>query len=227
MRAVVFDFDGVLVDSEPLHFRALKETLRLERIEIDEDEYYSTYLAYDDREAIRVALEQHAVPRDREQIQLMARRKAEIFEALIPEITFFPGAQALVRTLHDELPLGIASGALRGEIEAILETAGLSGAFATIVGADDVAHGKPHPEPYLSAMTRLPGLPGLRPEDCLAIEDSPPGIVSARAAGMKVLAITHSYPRPKLGSADRVVDSLEGLNSAVLRSLFTPIDETD
>ena len=227
MRAVVFDFDGVLVDSEPLHFRALQEALLGEGIEIDEDEYYSTYLAYDDREAIRVALDRHAAAREREQIQLIVRRKAEIFEGLIPEITFFPGALALVRTLRDELPLGIASGALRGEIEAILDAGGLSGVFATIVGADDVVHGKPHPEPYLAAMTRLPGLPGLRPEDCLAIEDSPPGIVSARAAGMKVLAVTHSYRRPKLGLADRVVDSLEGLDGAALRSLFTPIHETD
>jgi beta-phosphoglucomutase len=84
-----------------------------------------------------------------------------------------------------------------------------------------VSQGKPHPEPYLTAAKHLAALsPGLRPEDCVAFEDSMPGIAAARAAGMKVVAVTNSYPAAKLGAAHRVVATLAGIDSASLRSLF-------
>jgi len=116
----------------------------------------------------------------------------------------------------------VASGARRPEIEAILTAGGLRDHFASIVGADDVGNTKPHPEPYLRAMGNLRGrAPGLRPAECLVFEDSVPGIASALAAGMKVVGITNSYPAAKLQSAHRVVDSLEGLTTEELKSLFT------
>jgi beta-phosphoglucomutase-like phosphatase (HAD superfamily) len=118
------------------------------------------------------------------------------------------------------MPVGIASGALRSEIEAILRAGGLVDAFATIVGADDVHRGKPDPEPYLTAMQRLRyRAPGLQPAECLVFEDSVPGILSARAAGMTVVAVTNSYPEERLAAAHRVVDSLAGLDASMLRRL--------
>jgi beta-phosphoglucomutase len=221
MRAVVFDFDGVLVDSEGLHFRAQRQALLGEGIAIDKDEYYRHYLAYDDRGALRLALERHGQPAGPDRVEALAQRKARIFAGLLPEVPFFPGARELVRRLAREVPLAVASGARRPEIESILTAGGLRDAFAAIVGADDVRSTKPHPEPYLTAMARLePLAPGLRPADCLVFEDSVPGIASARAAGMKVVAITNSYPAGKLRSADRVVDSLGGLTAEELKSLF-------
>jgi HAD superfamily hydrolase (TIGR01509 family) len=221
MRAVLFDFDGVLVNSEPLHFRALRDALAPEKIAIDEAEYVRTYLAYDDREAIRIALERHGFGYDAARIDAIARRKAAAFDALLGDVPFFPGVRELVRELGRELPLGIASGALRGEIERVLVAGGLRDAFATIVGADDVSRGKPHPEPYLTAMARLaPRAPGLRPEECLVFEDSMAGVTAALAAGMKVVAVTHSYPAPKLAAAHRVVEGLAGVTSGELRVLF-------
>ncbi len=218
MRAVLFDFDGVLVNSEPLHFGSLRDALAREGIAIDEQEYLSTYLAYDDRGAIRIALERHEVPFDRERIEAIARQKARDFEQLLPRVPFFPGAKELVRSLAAEVPVAIASGALHGEIESILKAGGLIDAFTAIVGADDVSRGKPHPEPYLTAMARVNGHePGLRPEDCLVFEDSMPGIASGRAAGMKVVAVTNSYPAERLGLAHKIVASLEGLTPAGLR----------
>lgn len=220
LRAAIFDFDGVIVDSEPLHFGALRDALRPEGIALDEDEYRSTYLAYDDRGAIRLALERHGMAWDGERIEAIARRKARDFERLLPEVPFFDGARELVRALAGEMPLGIASGALRSEIEAILRAGGLYDAFSTIVGADDVHRGKPDPEAYLTAMERLRyRAPGLEPAQCLVFEDSVPGILSARAAGMTVVAVTNSYPAQKLAAAHRVVDSLAGLDARMLRQL--------
>jgi HAD superfamily hydrolase (TIGR01509 family) len=218
VRAALFDFDGVLVDSEPLHFGALRDALAPEGVHIDEDEYRRTYLAYDDRGSIRLALELHGFEWTEERVERIAARKAAAFEALIPEVKLFPGVRELVRQLAAEVPVGIASGALHAEIEAILGAGGLLDAFSAIVGADDVTQGKPHPEPFLTAMVRLDR--GLEPKDCVVFEDSMPGVASARAAGMKVVAVTNTFSREKLSAAHRVVDSLAGLEPATLRGLF-------
>lgn len=220
LRAVIFDFDGVLVNSEPLHYRTLREILLPEGISIDEDEYVHHYLAYDDRGAIRLALERHGVPFDADRVNRIAERKAAIFDAAAGEVPLFPGVRELLDGLAAEMPLAIASGALHGEIESILSSGGLLPIFHAIVGADDVSQGKPHPEPYLTAMARLePRAPRLRPEECLVFEDSMPGIAAARAAGMTVVGVTNSYPASKLSAAHRVVRSLEGLGPADLRAL--------
>ncbi len=223
MRAALFDFDGVLVNSEPLHFGALRDALAREGVAIDEAEYLNTYLAYDDRGAIRLALERHGVRFDRARVEAIALLKAGDFAALLPTIPFFPGAKELVRALAAEVPVAIASGALHGEMDAILRAGGIRDAFSAIVGADDVSRGKPHPEPYLTAMAAVNGHdPGLRPEDCLVFEDAMPGIAAARAAGMLVVAVTNSYPAQRLSAAQKIVATLEGLTPAQLRRDLFP-----
>jgi beta-phosphoglucomutase len=221
MRAVIFDFDGVIVDSEPIHYRTLAGALREDGVVIDEEEYRSRYLAYDDREAIRVALETHGERPDLARIDRIAHQKARLFDDATGEIPLLPGVRDLVGSLSAGHPLGIASGALHGEIEKILTATGLRKAFGTIVGADDVARSKPDPETYLKAVSRLAErVPGLRPAECLAFEDSVAGIVSARAAGMRVVGVATSYPPEKLTAAHRVVESLDGLDEAGARRLF-------
>jgi beta-phosphoglucomutase len=221
LRAAVFDFDGVLVDSEPLHFRSLRDALRPEGVEISEAEYLQVYLAYDDREAIRLALEHHgedAAPARRERIEAL---KIDLFARMIPQIPVFDGARHLVRELALEMPLAIASGARHDEIEAILRGVGLRDAFQTIVGAEDAPRTKPDPAPYLEAARRLAArTKGLVPEDCVAFEDSVPGIAAALGAGMKVVGVAHSYPAEKIRAAHRVVDSLVGLDAGTLRGFF-------
>jgi beta-phosphoglucomutase len=220
-RAAVFDFDGVIVDSEPLHYRALRDALQPEGVAISEEEYRHIYLAYDDREAIRLALERHGERTDRERMERVEARKVRHFAEMIPEIPVFPGARDLVCGLAEEIPLAIASGARHGEIEAILGGLGLRGAFGAIVGAEDAGRTKPDPAPYLEAARRLAeGSPGLAPAECLALEDSMAGIASALGAGMKVLGVAHSYPAEKLRAAHRVVDSLVGVDATSLRGLF-------
>jgi beta-phosphoglucomutase len=221
LRAAVFDFDGVIVDSEPLHFRSLRDALRPEGVEITEEEYRRVYLAYDDREAIRLALEHHGEKTDPARREKIEARKAEIFARLIPEVPVFEGARDLVRALEGQMPLAIASGARHEEVEAILRGVGLRDAFATIVGAEDAERTKPDPAPYLEAARRLAARkPGLAPEECVAFEDSMAGIAAALGAGMKVVGVAHSYPAEKLRAAHRVVDSLVGIDAGGLRGLF-------
>ena len=221
LRAAVFDFDGVIVDSEPLHFRSLFDALAADGVRITREEYWSTYLAYDDRGAIRLALEQHGEPAPPERVTRVEAAKVERFAALIPEIPVFDGAPELVRALAAEMPVAIASGARHEEVDAILRGLGLRGAFSAIVGAEDAPRTKPDPAPYLEAARQLAArAPGLRPEECVAFEDSLPGIVSALGAGMRVVGVANSYPAEKLRTAHRVVSSLAGLGTPQLHALF-------
>jgi beta-phosphoglucomutase len=155
MRAVIFDFDGVLVDSEPSHYRALRDCLLAEGITLTPEEYAQDYLAYDDRQCLRIAFERRGLPPDEARVETAARRKAQIYEDLLNRVPLFDGARELIEELSGRIPLAIASGALAGEIDRILAAAGLREAFATVVGADNVTRCKPHPEPYLTAMRRL------------------------------------------------------------------------
>ena len=221
LRAAVFDFDGVIVDSEPLHFRALRDALLPEEVEITGEEYVRAYLAYDDREAIRRALEQHGVPTDPERVGRVEARKVEAFGERLHEIPVFEGARELVLALASEMPVAIASGARRHEIEAVLTCLGLRQAFQAIVGAEDAERTKPDPAPYLEAARRLAArAPGLFPEECVAFEDSMAGVDAALGAGMKVVGVAHSYPAVELRAAHRVVDSLAGFDTSSLRGLF-------
>jgi beta-phosphoglucomutase len=221
LRAVVFDFDGVIVNSEPLHSRALHDALLTEQVQITEDEYWSSYLAFDNRGAIRRALERHDEAVSPERVERLAAHMVTRFGELIPEIPVFPGAVELVRELADEVPLAIASGARGEEVDAILRSVGLRDAFQTIVGAEDVPRTKPDPAPYQEAMRRLNGdAEGLTPAECLALEDTMAGIASALAAGLTVVGVAHSYPAEKLQAAHRVVDSLVGVDVDGLRGLL-------
>jgi beta-phosphoglucomutase len=221
LRAAVFDFDGVIVDSEPLHFSSLRDALRPEGIEITEGDYLQRYLAYDDREAIRLALEHHGERAEPERLDRVEARKVDLFARRIPAIPVFPGARELVLSLAAEVPVAIASGARHDEIEAILAGLSLREAFQAVVGAEDAARTKPDPAPYLEAARQLAArTPGLAPADCLALADSLPGIASALGAGMKVVGVAHSYPAETLRAAHRVVDSLAGFDASSLRGLF-------
>jgi HAD superfamily hydrolase (TIGR01509 family) len=151
-------------------------------------------------------------------------RKAEMFEALLDEgVPLFPGVAEAVRSLATAYPIGIASSALREEIETILTSHGLADAFVDIVGAADVAQTKPHPKPYWTALERInearqPTRP-IEPSECVVFEDTVGGITGAKAAGMLAVAVTNSYPADQLADADYVLSTLEGMSPAVLEAL--------
>jgi beta-phosphoglucomutase len=206
IRAIVFDFDGVLADSEPLHLRVYQELLEPAGVRLTPEDYCARYLGFDDEGAFQqIAIDNKLMLGD-EEIELLIAEKARRFERLVSDVNvLYPGAVACARRLAAAWPLGIASGALRSEIELMLRGAGLLDAFRFIVSAGDTEHTKPAPDPY----RRAAELHGVSPADCVAIEDSHAGLRSARDAGMRTVAITHTYPRETFHDADAIVDSLD------------------
>ena len=205
----MFDFDGVLADSEPLHLKSYQALLEPHGIHLDEKTYCERYLGYDDEGALqRIAVDYGLLLGD-EEIEMLVIEKGHVFERLVgSRDVLYPGAADCVRGLAAAWPVGVASGALRADIDLILRGAGVGDLFAFIVAAGDTDRTKPAPDPYLRA-AELHGVP---PAACVAIEDSHWGLESARAAGMRTIAITHTYPRATLaGAADAVIDSLSEL----------------
>ena len=215
IKAIVFDFDGVLADSEPLHLRVYQELLEPAGVRLTAEDYYARYLGYDDEGAFQhIAIDNNLMLGD-EEIELLIAEKARRFERLISGDVLYPGAAACARRLGAAWPLGIASGALRAEIELMLRGAGLRAAFTFIVSAGDTDQTKPAPDPYVRAAE----LHGVSPAACVAIEDSHAGLQSARAAGLRTIAVTHTYPRETLRDADAIVDSLDEITVEFVRSL--------
>ena len=217
VQAVVFDFDGVLADSEPLHLQAYQALLEPHGIVLDEKAYCERYLGYDDEGALRRMAEDNGLMLGDEEIELLIVEKGRVFEALVgSRDVLYPGAVECVRRLAERWPVGIASGALRADIDLLLRGAAIGDLFRFIVAAGDTDLTKPAPDPYLRA-AELHGVP---PAACVAIEDSHWGLESARTAGMRTIAITHTYSRAALsGSADAVIDSLSELTIDVLARL--------
>lgn len=226
LRAVLFDFDGVIVDTESLHWAALNEVLGLHGIEeVSWERYCQEMLGLDDRGLFVGAYAQAGVVLSQEELRRLIGEKSRRFLARAArQSVLLPGAAEFIQSLSRRYPLAICSGALRPEIEAILEATGLRQHFGVIVSAEDVDRGKPDPQGYLLAMrgvqeTARLNAP-LQPAECLVVEDSYPGIEAAKEAGMMCLAVATSVQGELLLEADAVVGSLMEANPALLDSLF-------
>ena len=224
LRVVIFDFNGIIVDDEPIHFELFRRVLAEEGMDLTEDDYYGRYLGFDDRGAFTAAYRDHRRRLDEQQLARMIDRKAVYYQKMIQDkVKIFPGVQTLVATLARTFPVAVASGALRHEIETILSTAGLLKHFAVIISAEDVNQGKPEPEIFLKTLARLNAQlkngPPIAAADCLVIEDSKEGIRGALRAGMKCLAVTNSHPAELLKEANAVVRSLEEVDLSFLEKL--------
>jgi beta-phosphoglucomutase-like phosphatase (HAD superfamily) len=211
----VFDFDGVIANSEPLHFQAFRDLLAGEGVTLSERDYYDRYLGFDDAGVFR------AVGVETMRIDDLVKQKAVRLEALERDVSIlFPGAAAAIRRLAASVPLAIASGAIGAEIRRVLEREHLSQFFAAVVSADDTSKSKPAPDPYLRVVAQLDAACGgrLAARECVAIEDSRWGLESARTAGLKTVGISHTYDARTL-SADLVIDALDRLEIGSLRSI--------
>ena len=197
-RGVIFDLDGVLINSEPLHCRAFQDVLAPYGVRVTGEEYYAKYLVYSDREVLeRLLPDLKALD---EAIAAKERRYWELLEAGVP--AFQDGLALLART--GGWRVGLATGSIRREAELALRCLGIRGCFGAVLAREDYGKGKPDPEPYLRAASAL----GLPPRRCVVIEDAPGGVQAAKAAGMACVAVTHSCPRERLLKADLVVDDL-------------------
>jgi beta-phosphoglucomutase len=222
LRAVIFDFNGIIVDDEPIHFQLFQRVLGEEGITLTEEAYYARYLGFDDRGAFMAGFrDSERSLTDQKLAELVDRKAAYYQQAIHDHVVIFPGVKTLVYNLAPSVPLAVASGALRNEIATILKTAGLLNYFQAIVSAEDVEQGKPEPEIFLKVLAKLnSGLSQrIEPTDCVVIEDSKEGIRGARRAGMKCLAVTNSHPAELLGEAHAVVASLEGVTLPFLQNL--------
>ena len=223
LRAIVFDFDGVIADTEPLHFLGFRDVLADEQVALSETEYYARYLGYDDVGALRAIGSDHGRTWTIDHVADLAIRKAARVEALERDMSvLFPGAEAAIRRAARAVPLAIASGALGVEIRRVLDRADLTRFFAAIVAAEDTPASKPAPDAYQRAVARLADVIGgaLRAVDCVAIEDSPWGLESARSAGLRTVAIASSYDASELDGADLVLPDIAALDVETLRALF-------
>ncbi len=222
LQAIVFDFDGVIADSEPLHLKAFQQALAEEGIALERDDYFARYLGYDDVGMFQ-ALGSHRglAWTDRHITALVARKGMKLQAMIEGDEVLFPGAAAFIRAAAAEVPIAIASGALRHEIVQIVESAGLGGLFATIVASGDTPESKPSPGPYLLAFEQLQQTTGrvLDRRRCIAIEDSIWGLESARGAGLRCVGVTTSYGAGDLAGAELVVDSLKSLTIPMLERL--------
>ena len=217
LSAVIFDFDGVIVDSEPLHFQAFLSVLKPEGISFTWDEYIEIYIGFDDRDAFRKCYQLHGRALTDEKMAELMEQKSLRFEALVHEGHAHPfaGSVELIHDVAGKKPLALCSGALRSDIMPILKQLDLEKVFDVLVTADDVHVSKPDPASYNLAYQKLQQNFGAAigaPETCIAIEDTGAGIHSAKGAGMKVLAVTHSYESHELSHADWVVDSFEPID---------------
>jgi HAD superfamily hydrolase (TIGR01509 family) len=210
--AVLFDFNGVLVDDEPIHFEAFRELLEAAGVKLEFAEY-QRYLGYDDRSTFEaIFTSRDARPSEQELRRYVRAKQAAYLRRLGGRAPLFDGARELVLALRAAaVPLAIVSGARREEIKAILEPAGLLSEFGAIVAAADVGRGKPDPEGYRLALARL-GLSASNGARGIALEDAPAGIVAARAAGLRCVAIASSCPPQALRAADRVARSLREID---------------
>lgn len=225
LAAVIFDFDGVLADSEPVHLHVFQTVLDSIGITLTPEEYYGRYLGFSDRDAFVHVLRDRDVTLDDGHLEALLEAKKALFPQAVGDHALYPGAADCIARLAAHVPVAIASGALRPEIELILTRSGLQGRFPVIVAAGETPRSKPFPDPYARAFELLRETGRLRhgaaPADVVAIEDSEWGLQSARSAGLRTLAVLTSYRQADLPSAEDWLASIADVTVARLERLVT------
>ena len=226
LRAVIFDLDGVLAESEHLHYAAIRAALGATGAELTPEIYAERYLTYDDHTGFRAFFADRGEALSPERLEELVRIKAEHYERMLQEggVRLFPGAAELVAELAPRLPLAVATGSRRGEAEAILRQHGLWPWFTALVAADDVDKGKPDPESFLKALAlinqaRAPEIP-IQPHECVVIEDSRLSVPAVRRIGMQCVAVTTSYPASEFAAASLILPDLAAVHLELLEGLF-------
>lgn len=215
IRAIIFDFNGVIADDETPHIICFRKALAEAGLTLTMEEYYGEYCGMDERTCTRMLLEKRDGTWNEAEVFRIAERKAELFRVHTAshKPSLFPGVVDFVQTAKGRYRIAIASGGRRAQIDAALSGTRIASAFDVIVAAEDCSIGKPDPAMYLLTLKRLNADGDSEPEitspECLVLEDSVAGIRSAKAAGMRVLAVATTYPVDKLQEADGVLSSLE------------------
>lgn len=210
-KAIVFDFDGIITDTEPVHMDAWQGVLEPLGVTIDEDEFRTQYTGLNDRDFLDAVGKNHKHHfADTDKASLIEQKSIATIELLQKEIPLLPGVSDFIESARKDLLLAICSGANRSEIEFILKHLKWTGYFNPIVASDSVKRGKPDPEGYIRAYEGLieRGDGPILSDEVVAIEDSPKGIAAAKAAGLRCLAVGNSFTSDDLSGADWVVGSI-------------------
>lgn len=233
-QAIIFDFDGVIVDSEPLHYQAFAMVGKSFGFDFAWERYLAQFIGLDDGDAFKYMLVEAIEGGDRPEIEdveatvaVLCDQKRTAFEALVAaQAAAVPGALELIDQAHAAgLPIAIATGSLRAEIEQMLGLMKRRDRFEVIVTADDVDRYKPDPMPYAKALDGLRALhpaAGLTADNTLAIEDTPGGLNSAIGAGLNTLALATTSPEEVLkdAGAGRVIEDLSGVTLGDLEAWY-------
>lgn len=223
LGAVIFDFDGVITDSEILHFRAFNAVLTQYGFQLTKPEYYKSYLGLTDADCCKALIGEGRLNIEESRVGQLVLQKTKVFEQLArSEGRIIEGVREFLAMLsQNRVPMAICSGALRAEIELILEEAGLRRYFDVIVSAEEVKHGKPDPEGFVIALRKVGRgkTKPLAPAHCVVVEDSHWGLQAAKAAGMRTVAVTNTYDADQLQDADKVVARLSDLTIQDLAEL--------
>ena len=230
LKAVIFDFDGVITDSEILHFRAFNQVLGQYGIELTKQEYYKTYLGFNDADCYGMLIHQGLLNAEKEQIGNLIEEKKLIYKELAKtEGKMIEGVRDFLTLLEENsITMAICSGSLLTEVEMVLEDTGLRHLFEVIVSGEQVRKGKPDPEGFLLTLKRLNNNVSLAqeenqnhilPGECIVIEDSHWGLEAAKAAGMHTIAVTNSYGAEQLSMAEKIVNQLNELGIEDLQQL--------
>lgn len=204
IRAVLFDMNGVIIDDEHLHYAGTKQVFADAGAEISDRDFMEFIVGRTDKEGFILLMEKHKI--DRSKLDGMVKGKEGYYaDNIAGNIRTYDGVIELIEYLSGKYELALVSGAARREVEMILDHFGVRRYFNAIISGDDIIHGKPDPEPYLKAITLL----GLKPENCLAIEDSLNGIRSAHNAGLKCIGITTTHSREVISIADHIFDNFQ------------------
>lgn len=210
IKIIIFDFDGVILDSENSHFIAFNEGLKNLNINISEDEYYSKYISLDDRGVITNVVNDKNISVTNEEIDMIIKNKNDYFESrLIDNSKLFPGVEELIIQLSKNFVLSIGSGANRSEIIKTLKNNNIYDYFEIIVSANEVNNPKPNPETYNRVLDNINT--DFNINEIIVIEDSPGGIEAAKSAGLKCIAITNTFDNKQLRKADIIVSNYEDI----------------
>ena len=227
IRAIFFDFNGVIIDDETIQMKAYQEVLSGHEIALTEELYFGA-LGMDDRTFVRSMFEHAKKPLSDPLLEEVMVAKTQLHRQMIEELPLFPGVLTFLKSASREFQLGLVSMANLNEVSYVFQRANLTPLFSVIVTAEDASVCKPAPDCYLTGLLKLNELRQRERElpllasECLAIEDSPPGIQSARAAGMKTLGVTNTVSEEALraAGADVVTKSLADWNVDAVKLVF-------
>ena len=219
-KLIIFDFDGVIYDSESLHLKGFNHALIPLKKEISRDIYYKDYCSFDDNGVFTSLLKNEGVDFDKNLIDKLIEEKHKYFDSNHEEQTrIYPGVLDLIYKLSKKYILAIGSGARRDEILRILKKENIANHFEVIISANETSYPKPNPETYIKVLEDVNNSEQINPEEVVVIEDTPKGVTAAKLAQMKTIGITNAVESSRLSEADKIVSDYLEINEELIDSL--------